>query len=35
LDGKSITKVNCTKEIEVKPGMDVSNKFSFIGEGHQ
>ena len=35
LDGKSISKIQATKEIEIKPGMDVQNSYSFVGEGHQ
>jgi hypothetical protein len=34
LDGKSISKIQATKEIEIKPGMDVQNSYSFVGEGH-
>jgi DnaJ-class molecular chaperone len=35
LDGKSLIKQTCNKQIVIKPGMDPNCNFTFHGEGHQ
>jgi DnaJ family protein B protein 13 len=34
LDGKTVNNIICNKTIEVKPGSDPINNYTFKGEGH-
>jgi DnaJ-class molecular chaperone len=35
LDGKSVQTTTANKKIEIKPGMDQANTFTFASEGNQ
>ena len=35
LDGRSVVKQTCNKQIIIKPGMDQNSNFVYKGEGHE